>query len=563
MKASNRHRILRQVLELDLTSVAKALELQETAAHLLREQALPEMESLFDRVAGTDKILHLERVEIDLGELRGSDWPIHFRTRLLDQLQNTLEQALAQSPNPSSQGEQAINRSVDVQLQQLLFFLDRGRLPWWGGKPENTLLEALPQQLTAEQWQTFGDLLRVNAGARQRLIYTVSDNFLGILFDTLYGLQDAQHLLALLTPAQLPPSMSRTWREQFWRLLLEFAVNGSYQPAAGQKLMQRLLEQRMDLLICKRNSESNTARPKMIRVENDEHKLPNLPQPWQNWLESVMHAHRTQKTSFTNNNFDQYKSKEQTSIGTSAQSASVINARDESTDEPESKQDAKSHFQSAKIQPDSTENKQDIPTQRNPLKQIKPTLVTEDNRFSNIENNEDPDSLLDYGEAVYLEGAGAVILHPFLEELFGSCDLLYERDFSDEYARQRAVLLLSYLSFGSEQVAEYDLLLPKLLCNLPWREPLPPAELSEAERLYCTQLLHAVLKHWTALKSDSLVWLREQFFLREGKLIRVDAGWTLTVERRAQDVLLDKLPWGVGLIHLPWMPDFLHVSWTT
>ena len=70
-----------------------------------------------------------------------------------------------------------------------------------------------------------------------------------------------------------------------------------------------------------------------------------------------------------------------------------------------------------------------------------------------------------------------------------------------------------------------------------------------------------MLEHWTALRSSSPEWLRQQFFLREGKLERVDSGYLLTIERRAQDVLLARLPWGCGVVALPWLTDRMFVRW--
>jgi hypothetical protein len=165
------------------------------------------------------------------------------------------------------------------------------------------------------------------------------------------------------------------------------------------------------------------------------------------------------------------------------------------------------------------------------------------------------------GEAIYLNGAGCIILHPFLEELFRSNDLLAGRAFRDAAARELAVRLVAYLTFGNELTPEYDLLLPKLLCGMAWEEPLAPIELTDAERTACDQLLHAVLRHWHALKSSSTVWMREQFFLRAAKLEPLDSDWRLAVERRAQDALLDRLPWGLGVIDLPWRSGRIFVYW--
>jgi hypothetical protein len=165
------------------------------------------------------------------------------------------------------------------------------------------------------------------------------------------------------------------------------------------------------------------------------------------------------------------------------------------------------------------------------------------------------------GDVVFGPGAGVVLLHPFLGELFHSRGLLDGPRFRDDAARHHAVHLVGHLTFGGE-APEYDLLLAKLLCGMPWEELLPPGEIDDGDRVACGDLLAAVLGHWRALKSSSPDWLRDQFFLRDGTLESIDQGWRLTVERRAQDVLLTRLPWGLGVVRLPWLRDVLHVRWT-
>jgi hypothetical protein len=164
-------------------------------------------------------------------------------------------------------------------------------------------------------------------------------------------------------------------------------------------------------------------------------------------------------------------------------------------------------------------------------------------------------------EALYVTGAGMVLLHPFLGELFHHLGLVDQGQFVDEDARQVAVQVLGYMAFGSEGRAEAELTLAKLLCGMPLDEVAMPVKLSASAIQGADELLSAVLTHWAALKTSSAQWVREQFFLRTGKLQQVDAGWKLVVESRAQDVLLAKLPWGVGVIALPWLETLLHVSW--
>ena len=164
-------------------------------------------------------------------------------------------------------------------------------------------------------------------------------------------------------------------------------------------------------------------------------------------------------------------------------------------------------------------------------------------------------------EATYLCGAGAILLHPFLEQLFRERGLLTDRRFRDNETRDRAVHLIGVLTFGIVDAPEYELLLPKLLCGAAFEEPLPPATLEDDDIATCEALLRAVLEHWKALRSSSPDWLRQQFFLRDGKLQRVESGYRLTVERRVQDVLLARLPWGFGVFAPPWLNERIFVHW--
>jgi hypothetical protein len=63
------------------------------------------------------------------------------------------------------------------------------------------------------------------------------------------------------------------------------------------------------------------------------------------------------------------------------------------------------------------------------------------------------------------------------------------------------------------------------------------------------------------LKNTSANGLREGFLKRDGLLTRQDRGWLLRVEKKTLDVLLEKIPWGYGLIRLPWNEYLVTVEW--
>ncbi len=167
----------------------------------------------------------------------------------------------------------------------------------------------------------------------------------------------------------------------------------------------------------------------------------------------------------------------------------------------------------------------------------------------------------DIAEGVYVDNAGLVLLHPFLPQLFTASACLQDYKI---VKTGRALALLHYLATAETVAHEYDLVLPKVLCNIDLPVPVETlTELSHEERSEADELLTAVVKHWDVLRNTSIDSLRGTFILRPGKLIRRgDGDWQLHVEYRSCDILLDSLPWNIATIKLPWMQNLLWVEWS-
>jgi hypothetical protein len=166
---------------------------------------------------------------------------------------------------------------------------------------------------------------------------------------------------------------------------------------------------------------------------------------------------------------------------------------------------------------------------------------------------------LDLEEGVFIRCAGVVVLHPFLPQLFEALGIARNGKLMQP---DRALCLLHFLATGHRYAPEYDMLLPKVLCNLPLDAPVDSRiALNEAEQEEAVALLQAVIRHWDALGGTSVDGLRGSFLVRPGKLSRRGADDVLQVEPRSYDILLDRLPWGIGLIQLPWMERTLWVEW--
>jgi hypothetical protein len=162
-------------------------------------------------------------------------------------------------------------------------------------------------------------------------------------------------------------------------------------------------------------------------------------------------------------------------------------------------------------------------------------------------------------EGIYIENAGLALLHPFLPKFFV---VLGIADKDKLLQPERALCLLHYLTTGQTIAPEYELILPKILCNIPLKASVEAnVELTTTEQQEALALLKAVIQHWDALRNTSPDGLRGTFLVRSGKVSLRDGDWLLQVESKSWDILLDRLPWGIGMIKLPWMERMLWVEW--
>jgi len=178
------------------------------------------------------------------------------------------------------------------------------------------------------------------------------------------------------------------------------------------------------------------------------------------------------------------------------------------------------------------------------------------------ENFETVDSTELNDEAIYIQNAGIILLHPFLQRFFDKLDLLDGHTFKDHEAACRAIHLLHYMATDIIEPAEYDLSFMKFLCGIPLNLPVKKyLTLSDKEMEEADALMQAAIQHWGALGDVSNASLQETFLQRAGKLSHTRSGWTLQIERKTVDILLNQLPWNIGIIKLPWMDDILKTDW--
>ena len=166
-------------------------------------------------------------------------------------------------------------------------------------------------------------------------------------------------------------------------------------------------------------------------------------------------------------------------------------------------------------------------------------------------------------EAIYIPNAGLLILHPFLVSLFEELKLLdADHNFLSGECKHKAIVLLNYLCTGEDEYYETDMVFNKILCGSKPEDNLPDnIQLTEKEKNECDHLLDTVIKYWEALKGSGKEALRETFFKRNGKLSFKSDQYLLQVEKNATDILIERLPWGIGIIQLPWPGYLIYVEW--
>lgn len=168
------------------------------------------------------------------------------------------------------------------------------------------------------------------------------------------------------------------------------------------------------------------------------------------------------------------------------------------------------------------------------------------------------------GEEILVDGAGLVLLWPFLITLFDRLAWLTpERCFEGTAEQQRAMALLAFLVDGDPMPPEWRLPLAKLLCGAPLESLWGlEGDLSDAEREEAETLLQAVLAHAEGRLGEEIGALRGQWLQRPGLLTWRPRAWLLVVERRDDlDGALERLPWCWDWIRLPWMPELVQVAW--
>ncbi len=198
-------------------------------------------------------------------------------------------------------------------------------------------------------------------------------------------------------------------------------------------------------------------------------------------------------------------------------------------------------------------------------------LANQDREFETDFSDDVVNPVVDFTEqndgfALFVNYAGLVLIHPFISPLFEATGIKETNSHTIADAQiPRAAALLHFLATGQEEIYEYELGLIKILLGLEPETPLLVGAglIQDSDREEAETLLQSAISYWTVLGNTSTDGIRSSFLQRSGLLRRTEDSWSLNVEHQSFDMLLEHLPWTISIVKLSWMKYPLYTEWQT
>jgi len=196
------------------------------------------------------------------------------------------------------------------------------------------------------------------------------------------------------------------------------------------------------------------------------------------------------------------------------------------------------------------------------LERLIPSQVQDESALDFSEDIINPDDLVEPDDHLFIQYAGLILLHPFLNSLFKNLELLQDKEFVNIKSQEKAIHLLHYAATGNMEPKEYELVVPKIICGYAIKSAIPSrVELTITERNEVDEMLESAISNWGILNNTSPDGLREGFLQRNGAVLIEMDKIKIRVEKGDIDMLLDYLPWNLSLIKLPWLKKIVQVEW--
>ena len=526
MSSSNTHIINKVLVEIDTKSKEKAYQIKDNINSFINDTLFPRLSEYFDAISlnPEDRFIQIEslNIEVDLGAKE----PLkELEPIILKKVQEKIFKLDIQTSGVDKNSGFSIKSSKDKTFDSWVYFLDNGTDVWWESSNSYPLLLENNFLTDLNSSDRKSRLYRVlhKKTSLLRLINQFEDEVITKVFEILFSdFRKQENDLNLFSIEKLNLEASRysgTDRKNFWAIIFSKIINYNDQQEIVDLFIQILNNK---LKIRNHNlgrirefvgrKTINTAIPELLL------KIDQLVLELQNNFKSTTESEKTLSKDFENPDIDDI------------------------------------------IKKQSEENlKVDKKTLGNNAKEKNARVKEVERILKNIEDLENQ-SQIESSEDVYVNNAGLILTHPFLNQLFSTCQLINKE--GEIVDKETAVHLLHYVATGREMQTENLMVFEKFICNIPILYPINRfVKLPEEFKKNADEMLEALLNHWAVLKNSSIDLLRNEFLQRSGKIIFSGSRPRIIIERKTQDILLDKIPWNISLIKLPWQDKLLFVDW--
>jgi hypothetical protein len=536
------HQIRKQTIEFTFRTREEGTTFRPEMARLCESSLNAEIERVLDRIAPTEGSLLLDRVEIDLGVLSPAELKTHKGAIIATRLGQKLEEALLRSLGLNG----AVGTSAAAETANeipwtdehssfsiLRQFIESGTLPWWASDARAKSVDLLLLDALNDDGRTVPYLLDAAAdgGVRERLVSQFSDKALFTMATRMFGLERvsvADMVESLWESLKGSSGLSRgRARTGFWEALLSTVTEigpsrlRSFSQDPFQEAFLAHLSRTLPRLspqhiagVARTNDHDETnigSMEKEAQMSGDQLLRPNLPD------------------SFVGRKTD-------------------IPRRD-------------ARYDSSVIAAVSGANSYTGKRATDACLRGAPALFPTVTKWAGIPTA--GGNRVRLLETIDVGNSGLILLAPFLRAFFDTLELSHGGIFVSEQAKVAAIHLLQFIA-TARPGTHYEHLLPlnKILCGWDVERPLPArVGVTRRMRTEGEELIMSVIKHWSALGKTSVDGFRQSFLQRFGVIEREEGKWVLRVERKGYDVLLERLPWGIGAIKSSWMKEPLFVEW--
>lgn len=472
---------------------------------------------VLSRFETSGETIELEFLTIDLGNIIEEDFFDAFPKRLEEQLKDVFS-AFLKDPQRHPKGFRIIPATRN-RLELLSFYLQRGYLPWMADHP-NTDFEQLFSELLKSDAETLKYLIRSfgeNEKVRERLVYQLSDSLL-------------ESMVSLIEPGE------SNFINTYSRLLISFYPKSGHAAISRQNFRDAVLSLVFAYLLYPNRGYFNrkqfvrqTIYGLARRYNMNEYHLIDL---FSNEIKSFTQGNTVLPELFL-------------ILGEIRKEAQLDGYPiGNKKDEREASQIAIHKDGDALLIPIKVYNLDDRSQPIDIPGRMEMNAVT--------------------SEVIHINNAGLVLLAPFFPHFFGLLNYLTDdrSSFRSQEIQYRMIFALQEFLSEEENFQESELALNKLLVGCPISDPLPSHLVrTDIEKQAVNDQCHAVLQYWEKMKNASLQGFKDAFLKRKGKLERQPNGWTLTVEEKPFDMLLDTLPWSYSLIKYKFMKEPIFVKW--